>query len=446
MLGGCDADLGRRGAASADDCGPVEEFQDASALHRAPVGRPGHRSQVLPGWRELVVTVKAWLARLLRPRTWVAIALLAVIILVIIAADKWLLPFWNWLRLGTNGPAESHGTTLRNISLLVAGVIALGLALWRSWVGERQTRISQQGLLQDRYQRGAEMLWNPLLSARLVGIYTLHQLAQEHSKQYHILVMQQFCAFARNPTKGHTIEPEPTHGNVSSSDSEQQNGQPRRLREDVQAILKVIGYRSKEMRALEMRGGFKIDLCGADLCDTNLDGADFSGATLVEAKLSRARLIRANLSKAEMRFADLSCSSDVETYRTFLVGAKLDDVNLMYANLSGSNFQEARLSRAKLLEADMSNTFLYRARLIDADLSLTDFSGAVLYEANISGATLGKGHILGSWLTARDEEPTTQITQQQLDQACAAPGNPPQLNGVLDAETGKLLEWNRDGS
>ena len=391
--------------------------------------------------------MKTWLARSLTPGTaCVAIALLALCLLVGIAAVKWLLPFWDWLRSGTNGPAESHGTTLRNIGLLVAGVIALGLAMWRSLVAERQTRLSEQSLLQDRYHRGAEMLWNSSVSVRLAGIHTLDRLAQEHSKQYRILVMEQFCDFARNPTKDHTMEPDPTHRDSSSSDSEEQNEQTRRLRDDVQAILRVIGYRDKEMRSLEKRSGFsfRMDLRGADLRDANLDGANLSGAMLLEAKLSRARLMRTNLSNADMRFADLSCSSEVEANKTFLDGANLDNVNLMYANLSGSRFQGARLSRAKLLEADMSNTFLYRACLIDADLSLTDFSGAILNEANISGARLGKGHLLGSWLTAEDEDPTTKLTQQQLDQACADPGNPPQLNGVLDGETGKPLKWTRD--
>ena len=358
--------------------------------------------------------MKTWLTGLPISRiAWVPVALLVVLVAVT-GAGKLTIPFWDWLRSGGDGPIESiesNGTSLRNLALLLAGVITLPLALWRSWVAERQTRISQQGLLEDMYQRGFEMLYNPLQSARVGGIHTLQRLAQKHSKQYHILVMERFCDFARNPTPDTIIELEPTHRDIPSSDNVERNDHSPRLREDVQAALKVIGYRSKEMRALEKRDGFRVDLSGADLRGANLDGANLSGANLAEVKLSRARLIRANLSGAVMWHADLSCSSEVETNKTFLDGAKLDDVNLMYANLSGSRLQGARLHRAILFEADMSNTFLYQTHLIEADLSLTDLSEAVLKQANISGARLHRGHTLGIWLTAEDENPTTRLTQ-----------------------------------
>ena len=43
----------RRGAAGTDDRRPVEELQDAGALHRAPGGGTGCGGQVLPGERGL---------------------------------------------------------------------------------------------------------------------------------------------------------------------------------------------------------------------------------------------------------------------------------------------------------------------------------------------------------------------------------------------------------
>ena len=85
----------------------------------------------------------------------------------------------------------------------------------------------------------------------------------------------------------------------------------------------------------------------------------------------------------------------------------------------------------------MSNTFLFEAYLVDADLSLANLSGAELKQANISGARLFKGRTLGIWRTAGEKEPTTLLTQKQLDRANAEPGNPPQLNGVLDAQSGE---------
>ena len=92
-----------------------------------------------------------------------------------------------WDKLGGN--AESFSTTLRDVALVIGGVAAILLALWRSRVSERQTAIAQRqnetaqhqaeiarnSLLNERYQRGAEMLGSEILSARLGGIYALQR-------------------------------------------------------------------------------------------------------------------------------------------------------------------------------------------------------------------------------------------------------------------------------
>ena len=103
--------------------------------------------------------------------------------------------FWEWLSGG-----ESGSTTIRNIALVAAGLIALPLAIWRGVVANRQANTAQQGLLNERYQKGAEMLGNGVLSVRLGGIYALQRLAEESPGQYHIQIMRLFCAFVRSPT------------------------------------------------------------------------------------------------------------------------------------------------------------------------------------------------------------------------------------------------------
>ena len=60
-----------------------------------------------------------------------------------------------------------------------------------------------------------------------------------------------------------------------------------------------------------------------------------------------------------------------------------------------------------------------------ATLSDTDLSGTHFYHPHGGKAT----------------NPVTGLTQDQLDEACADPDNPPKLDGVLDAETGKPLVW-----
>ena len=101
-----------------------------------------------------------------------AVALRGVVLLIggwlIVQNWDWLSnDVWNWLGAAPNEEArqETNSTTLRNIGLVVAGLIALPLAVWRSTVAHRQAEIAQRGLLNERYQKGAEMLGNDVLSA-----------------------------------------------------------------------------------------------------------------------------------------------------------------------------------------------------------------------------------------------------------------------------------------
>ena len=106
--------------------------------------------------------------------------------------------FWCWLSAG-----ESGSTAIRNLGLVVAAIIALPLAIWRSIVAERQaataqrqSETAQRGLLNERYQKGSEMLGSHVLSVRLGGIYALTRLAREHPGDYHTQIMSLLCAFA----------------------------------------------------------------------------------------------------------------------------------------------------------------------------------------------------------------------------------------------------------
>ena len=127
--------------------------------------------------------------------------------LIVAAGLALTLCFWDWLHSGT--PVDvSNSTTLRNVGLLLGGVLALVFAVWRSLVAERQSLtaqrqadIAQQSLLNERYERGAEMLGSNVLAVRMGGIYALTRLAEDYPEQYSVQIMELFCAFARNPTE-----------------------------------------------------------------------------------------------------------------------------------------------------------------------------------------------------------------------------------------------------
>ena len=231
-----------------------------------------------------------------------------VAILAIGVVFSWL--FWEELR----GDEESLSTTIRNIGLVGGGIIAIVLAVWRSLVAQkqaeaalrqadtalRQAETAQQGLLNERYQQGAEMLGDNVLSVRLGGIYALQRLAEEHPEQYHIQIMRLFCAFARHPTEDKTPELERPTGDsgpaMSETDAKMQCLLDRlrptpwsQMREDVKAAIEAVLLRRRSAIALEREAYYKLDLRGANLASMlgrgDLSDADLSGANLSSAYL-----------------------------------------------------------------------------------------------------------------------------------------------------------------
>ncbi len=318
-----------------------------------------------------------------------SIILIVVAVLLVGVLVVWWFPVW----LSTVPPnRESPSTTIRNVGLVIGGIIAMVLALWRGYVADRQSKASQRlaetshrqaetshgqaetserGLLNERYQKGAEMLGSKILIVRLGGIYALQRLAKEHAEQYHVQIMRLFCAFVRHPTEDKDTA-KSTDANETSSTK------LARIREDVQVAMAAIGTRSDADIILEDKEEFWRDLDGAILPGAILHKVNLSFTSLRNTKLSRAILPGAILHKAD------------------LTGANLTDAKLFGANLTGAN-------------------------LFGADLTDATLTGAKLFKA--------KG-----------------FTQAQLNKACADPQRPPELQDVFDAKTGVLLAWEQSAS
>ena len=314
--------------------------------------------------------------------------------------------FWDWLGATPQG-RESNSSTLRNVGLVAAGALAFGFAYWRAKVADRQataaqhqadtarlqSEIAQRGLLNERYQKGGEMLGSNVPSVRLGGIYTLQRLAEEHPEEYHVQITHLFCAFVRNPTETNGADERP-------QPDETPHWAPS-LRDDVQAVMMAIGNRSSEHVNLESQARLQLDMHGGDL----------RGAELTDMNLTTPHWqdwVKAPLSELLNRRTDLS-------------DAKLCS---------------ARLALAKLKNADLTGSCL-----CSAWLSSTDLAGARLQGADLSNATLSNADLSGATLSAEGHLPVNGLTQAQLDEARADPNNPPCLTGVLDAKSGEPLVW-----
>ena len=96
-----------------------------------------------------------------------------------------------------------------------------------------QSKNAERSLLNERYQRAADMLGSDVLAVRLGGIYALRRLASEYPYQYHVPVMELFCAYAVYPTDA---------GNIVVRLFGRQT--VNRLRRDVQSVMEAIGSRT----------------------------------------------------------------------------------------------------------------------------------------------------------------------------------------------------------
>ena len=238
---------------------------------------------------------------------------------------------WIWLGATPDGRDESNSATLRNVGLIVAAVVALPLAIWRSSVAERQADTAQRGLLNERYQKGAEMVGSAVLSVRLGGIYALQRLADEHPEQYHVQIMRLFCAFVRNPTETKAGE-DRRHAEVAPPHT------PPSLREDVQTVMMAIGNRSNAHLHLESQARLQLDMRGSDL----------RSALLVDMKLTTP----------PWQASTVPPMSEILNMHTDLSHAKLCSARLGFATLQNANLRHSCLCYARLGHADLSEAKL----------------------------------------------------------------------------------------
>ena len=303
---------------------------------------------------------------------------------------------WDWLRY-QQPMAASNGETARNVGFLIAGGLALVFAVWRAIVAERQAKASQgqtetaqQGLLNERYQRGAEMLGSEVLAVRLGAIYALQQLAEEYAEQYQVQILRLFCAFVRDPDGD--LERRARRSVIPSEVLRHS------LRLDVQACVEGISRILDASTDDERERFLYVDLRGAVLNGVRLEDGDLSGVDLSDAELFRADLENTNL-----------------------WGAQLRRTRLQDSNLRGANLSSATISSATLTDTDLLGAKLDRATIFGSDLG-----GATFYEASLAGTVFSN----------------TAITQSQLDQAQANPQNPPTfLTEPIDPSTDRPLSW-----
>lgn len=121
------------------------------------------------------------------------------------------------------------------------------------------------------------------------------------------------------------------------------------------------------------------------LNNANLLGADLSNMNLEGANLRRAELQNANLSGANLDSANISQAS--------MIGTNLNRAKLSLANLTQSYLILANLRNADLRDVDLTLANLSDANLSGAYLKRANFKCAILKGANLTGANLSEAKL-----------------------------------------------------
>ena len=280
-------------------------------------------------------------------------------------------PPWNLLKfveeyVGPDTEADKAAVIQAQIQaaavlVQVLGGIFLVGALYSGFrtlrVTQKQLAIAYEGQITERFTRAIEQLGgsdengNPRLEIRLGGIYALERIAKD-SPPDSGPIMEVLTAYVR------LNAPAPNNlGSDQSGINSQSNPKPT---SDIQAILTVIGRRTKDQRESTV---FRLDLSRTDL----------RGAMI--AKDAHFEEVIFTLSRME--------------------GAILEGVHLQGASLAGVILEEATLTRAHLEKADLSMSKLGNAFFNDAHLEgaiLTGVKG--LTQAQIDTTFMDEGTVL----------------------------------------------------
>lgn len=249
--------------------------------------------------------------------------------------------------------ADIENSTRLTLAQIIGG-LALLTGLYFTYLNVRASqdnaktaqenlRVTEEGKLTERFSKAVELLGSEKLDIRLGGIYALERIARD-SKKDHWTVVEILTAFVRENVPNEFVSqslPENTDGSAT--------------REDIQAILTVIGRRQWTINEEHYPDLSRVNLNNYKLTNINLSKinlykTNLSEADLRYANLNGAYLQRANLSKAILREADLSC-------------AILGEADLSYANC-----RKANLSKADLFNANLSG-----ADLRDANFNITEY-------------------------------------------------------------------------
>ena len=161
-------------------------------------------------------------------------------------------------------------------------------------------------------------------------------------------------------------------------------------------------------------------LLGCKLQGVNLSDCDLAGARMTEAFLYRANLDNASLDRATLQHVDLCEAS--------LVGAKL----------RGANLEEAHLRGAKCLGADLSGASLVNAHLVETNFEGANLTGCLVYGVSAWNVHLGEAQQQDLVIT-RHSDGLVTTDNLEMAQFIYLLLNNRKIRNVIDTITSKVV-------
>jgi hypothetical protein len=261
---------------------------------------------------------------------------LGIAVVLVVAWEGWrtLLAFYDPVT------PDQRGDLLRTVAQIAGGAILLLGLYWTA----RNSHITREGQITDRFTRATEQLSSDKLALRLGGIYALERIARDSARDQPA-VMDLLTAFVREESLWPPCDPEDQYITVSGSGDTLMTTP--RLRADIQAALSVIGRREHG----DGREPHPLDLSNADLRRYDLNHADLRGVSLVGTHLEQAGLTDANLSGANLLAAKLIGAT---VWGADFTGAFLSEADFSFAQpLSAEQIASAYWSRTTVLPPEV---------------------------------------------------------------------------------------------
>ena len=375
---------------------------------------------------------------------WLSAFSLMYVILVVIVAHS----IWEWLR---SSASVSNAEVIRNIAIPVGAIPALIIAMWRSYTANEQQRTDARGRLDDRYQKGVEMLGSNEPVVRLGGITILERLSVEHTEEFHVQVVDLLAKCVKHPPNQTSLNKldnvtEVTRVIFRRSELEISvyAKEPQRYVDLADLKFDNALWRHADFTRLNFQGtkftNLRFD--SPRFVDTKLEGVSMDNVRIANGMFCFSRLNGFSVSNSSIfltAFSNVDLSNaefvNVATSRITFDRCIMKSVHFLNADLTKSEFVNSDFTQANLSGSDMKRAELIKCNLTGANLAGADLSGVNMGGSNLLNANLSNANLRSAYLRV-----VGNLTQEQLNEACQSEGDAPKLGPGLEWDKAAALE------